>query len=370
MRAGDFVGDNILNHARCCNVPNCGRVEAVAWLDRLLDCLALAPLHLKGFYLVKKFWIAGLIAVLFLASCQSSGTALRQFTKGDELASYDFSQPQSFEEGAYSAATLRVLDGVYQIDVMQADNVLWWGQWGDTYSDTLIDVDTEQQTDVNDNTYGVMCRVSGRIGQPQPVDPTLAAMMFNSTPEATAQTTAEATAAVVSAAATEAATSEAAATTEATSEATEAATAEATEATIAEATIEVTAEATATNALELRPVLTATPTTPAVVSTGDGYLFLIQGSGAFAIMRSHERSLTPLVDWTSSDVIKRGAEKNHLRAICAGNYLAFYINDQFVGEATDDRYQTGQVGLAASAANWLGTRIAFDNLTISTPVQK
>jgi len=357
MRADDFVGDNILNHARCCNVPNCGRVEAVARLDRLLDCLALAPLHLKGFYLVKKFWIAGLIAVLFLASCQSSGTALRQFTKGDELASYDFSQPQSFEEGAYSAATLRVLDGVYQIDVMQADNVLWWGQWGDSYSDTLIDVDTEQQTDVNDNTYGVMCRVSGRIGQPQPVDPTLAAMMFDSTPEATAAVTAQ-----VTDEATESATAEA------TSEATAAAAAT-TEATV-EATAEATAEASSTSAIALRPVLTATPTTPAAVSAGDGYLFLIQGSGAFAIMRSHERNLTPLVDWTSSDVIKRGPEKNHLRAICAGNYLAFYINDQFVGEATDDRYQTGQVGLAASAANRLGTRIAFDNLMISTPVQK
>ena len=59
-----------------------------------------------------------------------------------------------------------------------------------------------------------------------------------------------------------------------------------------------------------------------------------------------------------------------MRAVCAGNYLALYVNDQFVGDATDDTYTSGQVGLAASAANRLGTRIDFDNLTISAAVQK
>ncbi len=47
------------------------------------------------------------------------------------------------------------------------------------------------------------------------------------------------------------------------------------------------------------PLLTATPTPePLPVAEGDGYLFLIQGSSVFAIMRSQGRNLTPLVDWT------------------------------------------------------------------------
>ena len=102
----------------------------------------------------------------------------------------------SFEEGAYGAATLQVVNGVYQIEVMQGDNVLWWGQWGDTYSDIVIDVDTAQLSEPNENAYGVMCRVQGAVGQQQPIDPTLAAVLQDSTAEATveAASTAEATA--------------------------------------------------------------------------------------------------------------------------------------------------------------------------------
>jgi hypothetical protein len=291
---------------------------------------------------VNKRWIVGLIVVILLASCQSSGP-LHQYTKGTLLTTYDFTGAGSFEEGAYGAATLQILDGNYQIDVLQGDNVLWWGQWGDSYTDTVIDVDTQQLSEVNENTYGVMCRVQGNVGQKQPVDPTLAAIMQDTTPEPTA-------------------------------EATEAATAEATEAAATAEATAAAAEATAeaTDALVLAtPVLTATPQpTPTFISTGDGYLFLVQGSGQFAIMRSRGRNLTPLVNWTNSDAIRQGPSANHLRAICAGNYLAFYVNDQFVGDATDDTYKSGQVGLAASSANRVGTRIVFDNLTISEAAAK
>ncbi len=268
---------------------------------------------------MKKSWLL-LVGVLFLASCQSNAP-LRQFTKGALLASYDFSTPQSFEEGAYGAATLEVVNGTYEIDVMQGDNALWWGQGGESYGDVIIDVDTEQLDERNENAYGVMCRVLGSVGQPEAVDPTLAAMMHDSTEEPSAASTSEATS-------------------------------------------EATAEATA----ELSPTALLTPTpepTRAVISQGDGYLFLIQGSGSFAIMRSRGRNLTPLVDWKTSDAIKQGPAQNHIRAVCVGNYLAMYVNDQFLGDATDGTYTTGQVGLAASAASWLGTRISFDNLTIS-----
>jgi hypothetical protein len=284
---------------------------------------------------VKKSWMVGFIAALLIAACQSAAP-LHQFIKGDVLSTNDFSKVGSFEEGAYGAATLQVIDGTYQINVMQGDNVLWWGQWGDTYKDTVVEVDTSQQGDTNQNAYGVMCRVQGTVGQKQPVDPALAAILQDSTPEATAVLTAESTLT---------------------------GTAEAT----AEATPQATAEATA----ETQPLLTATPSpTAAPVSSGDGYLFLIQGGGQFSIMRSRGRNLTPLVNWTSSDVIKQGAATNHLRAICAGTYLAFYINDTFVGDATDDSYNSGQVGLAASSANRAGTRISFDNLSVANVVAK
>ena len=94
---------------------------------------------------MKKRWLVGLIAVLLVAACQSAAP-LHEFVKGDALATYDFTGAGSFEAGSYDGATLQVTNGVYQIEVMQGDNVLWWGQWGDTYNDTVIDVDTAQRS--------------------------------------------------------------------------------------------------------------------------------------------------------------------------------------------------------------------------------
>lgn len=296
----------------------------------------LAP---EGIFIVKQRWILGFIAVLILSACQPSAP-VRQFSRGDLLASYDFTEPTSFEVGIYGAATLQIVDGVYEIDVTQGDNTVWWGQGGDDYDNVVIDVDTTQLSQRNENAYGVMCRVSGSIGD-QSVDPTLAAVMAESTSEPTADATADAAL-----------------------ESTEQAAVEST----AEATPESTLEATVESTIEALPtaLLTATPPpTRMAISEGDGYLFLIQGSGMFAILRARDRDLTPLVNWTASDAINQGLADNHIRAVCLNDYLALYVNDKFVGDAIDSAYTTGQVGLAASGATRLGARITFDNLTIS-----
>lgn len=258
-----------------------------------------------------------LLLIVILAACQSAQPR-QQITKGNELAHYSFDQPGTFEEGAYGAATLRVVNGVYRIDVSQGDNTLWWGQWGDTYADTVIDVDVEQISERNENAFGVMCRTRGTVGQPVAVDPTLAAIMSDATPEATAEAAGDAT---------------------------------------AEATTDAAAEATGEGA----------STAPSAALEGDGYLFLIQGNGQFAIMRSRGRNLTPLVNWQQSNKINQGAARNSIRAVCVGTYLAMYINGEFVADATDDTYREGQVGLAASAATRLGTVIEFDNLSVALP---
>lgn len=301
---------------------------------------------------MKKSLLPLLLALLLFAACQPAA-APRSFTTGEPLHTYDFTGTGSFEEGIYDGASLSIINGIYQIDVRQGDNVLWWGQWGDNYDNVVIDVDAEQQSEALENAYGVMCRVSGSVGQRVAVDPTLAAIMQDSTTEATAETTTEATSEV-----TTEATPDSAATDE--SAATEEAGFAVDIPLTAEATAETTPEATGAAAL------TATPMpTQAAISQGDGYAFLIQGSGSYAIMRARSRQLTPLVNWTESDAIQQGPARNHIRAVCVGSYLALYINDRFVASATDDTYTSGQVGLAASAANRLGTRIAFDNLAIA-----
>jgi len=271
--------------------------------------------------------VAVFAVLLSLTACGPRGP-LRSFDIGEELAFYSFDRPDDFEQGSYGAASLLIRDGVYRIDVREGDNELWWGQWGETYDDVVIDVDVEQLSQRNENAYGVMCRVRGHVGQPVDVS------------DLTATATSEAEA-------TPAATAEA----EATAEATEAA---ATESATPETTEQPTEEAT-------RDTRSGTVIES---GTGDGYLFLIQGSGSAAIMRARGRALTPLVDWQTSEAINVGPAKNHLRAVCVGDYLAFYVNDVLVADTTDNAYQSGQVGLAASAANRLGVRVEFDNLSV------
>lgn len=265
-----------------------------------------------------RWWVVAAVGAALMAGCAAAVAPVRQFVKGDELAFYDFTQAGTFEEGTYSdgEARLQIRDGVYRMIVTEGDSVVWYGQWGEPHRDVVIDVEARQITESENTVYGVMCRARGSVGRPVD-DPALAALAAE---QAAAEATHEA---------------------EATAEAT------------AEPTVEATAEATAEPAASLQP------------NNGDGYLFLVDGAGRFAIMRSRGRNVTPLVDWRPSDQIKRGAAQNQIRAVCLGDYLALYVNGQFMGDAIDDTYTQGQVGLAAAASGRLGITVEFDNLTVS-----
>lgn len=276
---------------------------------------------------MKGLQVALLLVLGALAACQPSGP-LRSVTVGEELVAYDFARGQTFEEGVLPGATLRIQDGTYQIRIERGDRELWWGQWGDTLGDVAIDVDVQQVTEATGNAFGLMCRVRGTVGQPQTPDPELVAMVETGEPDTPQPEATEAEATADSTATTEAV--------------------EATSAPTAVENTEATEEATTTFA----------PT------DGDGYLFLIQGSGAYGIFRSSGRRLQPLVDWATSDAVNVSPVANHLRAVCAGDYLAFYVNDRLVAEAIDDQYGVGQVGLVASTGDRLGVQVNFDNLVV------
>lgn len=308
---------------------------------------------------MNRFWI--FIGVAFLAACQPAA-AQQSFVKGEEVAFYDFTAPGTFEEGTFEEGTVRfqISNGRYAMNVSEGDSVLWYGQWGETLSDVVIDVEARQLTEDENTTYGVMCRARGTVGQVSgEIDPELQNLASEAlgnaeviasadvTPEAEA--TADATVEVA-----------AEATSEADAEATAEATSEATEVEPADLMAEVTAEAT-----EVFEEGASSSTTGINVNNGDGYVFLVQGSGRFAIMRSRGRSVTPLLDWADSGLINKGAALNRIRAVCLGDYLALYINGEFVGDATDDTYTGGQVGLVAAAAGRLGVQVEFDNLSVS-----
>lgn len=296
-----------------------------------------------------------MLLVAGLGACQRGGP-LRQVVQGEELAFYNFTAPGSFEEGAYSAATLRVTGGAYRIEVRQGDATLWWGQWGETFDDVIIEVDVNLISERPEVAYGVMCRVRGTLGQPRSVDPELAALIAGLDEQAADDDTALEANDPTAEAAQEGIAADAPA----------AETADAAALAVAEPETDPTAEADADAAVtpEATADASPTPTDEPSFYEGDGYVFLVQGSGSYAIMRARGRALTPLVDWTASEHIRAGPGRNTLRAICVGDYLAFYANGQFLADAIDTTYARGQVGLAAGAANRLGVRVEFDNLTV------
>lgn len=292
-----------------------------------------------------------MVGVFLLAACGGTpAAAVKSFTKGEELAFYDFTQAGSFEEGIYAngAARLQISGGSYNIDLTEGDSTFYYGQWGNTVNDVVIDVEARQLTDDPNTTYGVMCRARGEVGiVSNNIDPQLATLAT----EVAGSTSLLASDATPEAEATDEATTEATATAEATLD--------------AEATTEATREATVEPA--------ASPVTEGAsnllsernINNGDGYLFLVAGGGRFAIMRSLGRGLTPLVNWTESSAINAGAAQNRIRAVCMGNYLALYVNGQFLADVSDDTYTDGQVALLAAAAGRTGVQVSYDNLTVS-----
>lgn len=97
---------------------------------------------------------------------------------------------------------------------------------------------------------------------------------------------------------------------------------------------------------------------------GDGYFFLISGDGAFTIRRGVNNVIEPLIAWTIAPAIQRDLSPNRIRIVCVGDYLALYVNSQFVAETHDDRYQQGFAGIAAAVPEGKAVDVAFDNLTI------
>ncbi|MCB8940528.1 MAG: hypothetical protein H6655_19125 [Ardenticatenaceae bacterium] len=96
----------------------------------------------------------------------------------------------------------------------------------------------------------------------------------------------------------------------------------------------------------------------------NGYYFLISGDGLVSIRRVERNLSSPIVDWTPHSAVRQGARTNQLRAICAGEYLAFYVNNQLVAEGEDGRFASGLVGFAASGSEDGSVQVTFTDFSI------
>ncbi|NJL93915.1 MAG: hypothetical protein HC915_09390 [Anaerolineae bacterium] len=106
-----------------------------------------------------------------------------------------------------------------------------------------------------------------------------------------------------------------------------------------------------------------------VDETGTGYGFLVSSNGFAAIVYADGRSLSFIQDWHEHDAIRHGTAQNSLRAVCIGDYLALYVNGDFVMDAEDDRHiQAGQVGLLGGVLTFdepAEMVVSFDNLSVT-----
>ncbi len=94
-------------------------------------------------------------------------------------------------------------------------------------------------------------------------------------------------------------------------------------------------------------------------NSGRGYFFLISGDGYASIRWSNGRSLEPIIAAQPIEFIKRGRATNRVRAVCIGDYLALWVNDEFVAEARDRRASAGAVGMVG-VMNFQARRLAVE----------
>jgi hypothetical protein len=106
--------------------------------------------------------------------------------------------------------------------------------------------------------------------------------------------------------------------------------------------------------------------------TNDGYLFVVDGSNYYAIIRSDGGSPTrlrygrvPNLDLNST---------HQVQIVCVEDYLALYVDGELLVETLDATYRKGVIAMAISAPPTLGEEVeaTFDNLILyaadSTPM--
>jgi uncharacterized caspase-like protein/pSer/pThr/pTyr-binding forkhead associated (FHA) protein len=96
---------------------------------------------------------------------------------------------------------------------------------------------------------------------------------------------------------------------------------------------------------------------------------LTDGARQFSVFAWNEAagSSQPLIGETESEALRPG-DVNTLAVIAAGPHYQFFINDQPVGEITDDEWTTGDVKLFAQLCeDGDSAVIEFDNIELRTP---
>jgi cell wall-associated NlpC family hydrolase len=103
-------------------------------------------------------------------------------------------------------------------------------------------------------------------------------------------------------------------------------------------------------------------------SDSDNYaLFKIEDGQYFKFSLQYGGEWHTVIDWTETSAVLPG-KVNRLTVIAEGTHYTFYVNDQYVGEAEDDRLSQGKAGMVIELIHTDDTAVfEFDNLEIRAP---
>lgn len=104
-----------------------------------------------------------------------------------------------------------------------------------------------------------------------------------------------------------------------------------------------------------------------ILDTLDAYVMQISGDGYFAITKFFDDESILLVDWTPSDLIRKGSVVNTIKAICEGDRLILYVNGVEVVETSDSSFSSGDIALAGTSFEETLAEFRFDNLRVNPP---
>jgi hypothetical protein len=95
------------------------------------------------------------------------------------------------------------------------------------------------------------------------------------------------------------------------------------------------------------------------------YYSLVSADGYYLMGKRIDGKWHPLRRWTICEYVNKGFSSNHLKVVCQGSQIDFYVNGNLLGTAVDDTFASGYVGgMVYVPKSGCGSRVAFDNLKV------
>jgi hypothetical protein len=103
--------------------------------------------------------------------------------------------------------------------------------------------------------------------------------------------------------------------------------------------------------------------------TENFYFLIISSDGYYGIgiVENGRQQLLEPPQMYFSEAIIPGDAVNHIQAVCQGSRLALSVNGEFIAEAYDATFSSGDIGLIVGSFDESGVDVIFDNLSVKLP---